>query len=77
MSKNKEIKIRRPRGGVNSPEAKIHPEFETIPQKADKKAALKEWLKSAKNSTLEEAEEVNSGIIDPKQAAYAKKRRKK
>ncbi len=75
--KKKNKDIRKPRGGVNPPESgKIYQEFEELP-KVDKRKTLKEWFDSARNFTLEDDGKTNSAIIDPKQAAYAKKRRKK
>jgi len=76
--KSKTKSIKRPRGGVNPPKAESFPEFEPIVPKVDKQKALQEWFKSAKDATLDNSDEdaVNSAIIDPKQAVYAKKRRK-
>ena len=74
MSDKKDSKIRRPGESVNPPEVlSYNPEtFEPI--KVDKKKALREWLNSTKSQVSEGDNQVS---INPKQAAYSKKRKKK
>ena len=73
--KKKSAKIKRPKGAADVPEAQMY-DLETFePKNVDKRKALKAWFNSAKEKKSEDG--LSNVLIDPKQAVYAKKEKKK
>jgi hypothetical protein len=71
----KQKKIFTPKGGVDVTATPQWDAETNQPVKVDKQEALRQWLSSAKKEQITE-DECYSGLIDPKQAVYAKKERK-
>ena len=68
-------KIYRPRNGADLPETPHFNPETGEPVAVDKRKAFNEWLKRSKVEQ-KDSEECYSGLIDPKQAFYARKKRK-
>ena len=74
MSKKKETKIVRPGGSADVPDAQQYDPETFEPKNVDKEKALKQWFDDAKKK---KGEGSSSVTINPKQAYYAKKHKKK
>lgn len=74
MSKTKN-KIYRPKKGTDVPEAARFDPETGEPKTVDRKKLLSQWLKDSKKTNIGE-EESYAVSIDPKQAFYARKKRK-
>lgn len=73
MAKNK--KIYRPKKGTEVPDAPVYDPATGEPMRVDRRQALSQWLKQSKMTSIND-DECYSGLIDPKQAVYAKKEKK-
>lgn len=74
MSK-KESKVVRPGKSSDIPNAPVFDPVTFEPTNTDKRKAVSDWFKTAKNNAASLDGDF-SVIIDPKQAAYQKKKRK-